>query len=342
MIIGVLSGLLVFASACGPKDYTGAYDSGVKALKENDYNTALASFLKSEKDSDLEVESSRLIGITYLKMGDYKNAVTYLNKSLNKLGFKSEDFERDVRYYLAEACEGSGDTKRAIKLYTGLIDGQEDAEAYFLRGRIYLEQKEEEKAEDDFKASLAKDPGYNNYIRVYLLYSEENREADGAAYLEDAVKKEPEGEKEQYEQGRIFYYLQEYDKAIQVLKKAVSSGSEDAVWLLGQIYQKSKDTASAKKLYQHYLEDDKESAAAYNGLALCDIADQKYDDALSNIQSGLETADKKDKENLLFNEIVVYEQKLDFNKAKEKMTAFLQQYPENEAAVRESTFLKSR
>lgn len=341
-ILTVLSSLLIFMSACGPKDYTGAYDLGVKSLKENDYNTALASFLKAKEDSELEVESSRMIGITYLKMGDYKNAVTYLDDCRNKLRFKSEEFECDVMYYLAEACEGSGDTKRAIKLYSRLIKEHDDADASFMRGRIYLGQNEEKKAKADFKASLAKNPGYDNYIRVYLIYAGNNREADGAAYLEEAVKKEPRGAEEQYEQGRILYYLQDYDNASKVLKEAVDEGVDEAVWLLGQIYLKNQNQVSARKLYQRYLDENKDSAAAYNGLALCDIADKNYDDALSDIQTGLEKADNKDKENLLFNEIVVYENKLDFKTAKEKMNVFVQQYPENETAVRENLFLQSR
>ena len=59
-----------------------------------------------------------------------------------------------------------------------------------------------------------------------------------------------------------------------------------------------------------------------------------------NIENGLSCGGAE--EELLFNEIVVYEYKLDFNTAKEKMQEFLKKYPDNQEAVRENSFLQSR
>ena len=45
---------------------------------------------------------------------------------------------------------------------------------------------------------------------------------------------------------------------------------------------------------------------------------------------------------LLYNEIVVFENQLDFETAKSKMQEFLEKYPGDQEAVRENTFLQSR
>lgn len=340
-IIGLCC-MMSMAGACGDKVDSGAYDAGLKALEQKNYVEALAQFQVAAKEDGRGVEAYRCEGITYLEMEDYEHAVILLDKSLEELDYKDEAFEKDVNYYLAAAYQGGGQTDKAVEIYGRLIEQYEDAEAYFLRGKLYLEQQEEQKAASDFQKSLEKDSGYENYLNVYLVYAGKNRGADGAAYLEQAVEKTPENVTEQYQQGRIFYYLEEYDRAKEVLNKAVNEGHQDAVFLLGKIYLETNDAANARALYQNYLQKNKNSAKAYNGLALCDIAEENYQSALLNIQSGLECNDEEEQENLLFNEIVVYEKQLDFNTAKQKMSEFLSKYPDHEDAIRENNFLQSR
>lgn len=342
IIIGVICCLLGLLSACQIKGESDTYEAGLAALDKKEYTAALAQFQSAAKEDGYKAEAYRMEGIVYLKMQEYDFAVTLLNKSLEELKFKHEDFEKDVNYYLGEAHKGSGNTEKAIEIYSGLISKYKDAEAYFLRGQLYLEQQEEEKATSDFKASLKKDTGYENYMNVYMAYAAKNRGADGAAYLEKALHKDSEKPEEQYQQGRIYYYLEEYDSAKKVLNKAVNSKNQDAVLLLGRIYLETGDTVNARALYQNYLRDNGKSAIAYNGLALCDIADREHDSALENIQKGLKYGSKEEQESLLFNEIIAYERQLDFETAKEKMTAFLEKYPDNEAAIRENTFLQKR
>ena len=44
------------------------------------------------------------------------------------------------------------------------------------------------------------------------------------------------------------------------------------------------DAASARGLYQDYLKEEKNQSRAYNGLAMCDIFEKNYDNALNNIK----------------------------------------------------------
>ena len=78
--------------------------------------------------------------------------------------------------------------------------------------------------------------------------------------------------------------------------------------LLGMVYRAQGDTSNARSMYQQYVSaDDSDPAKGYNGLALCDMDDGSYDSALENISKGLEDASTEEMQDLLFNEIVVYE-----------------------------------
>ena len=142
--------------------------------------------------------------------------------------------------------------------------------------------------------------------------------------------------------GRINFELKDYDAAINDLKTAVEGKVDGAVMLLGKIYLLNKDTDSARELFRSGLSTEGQGSVCYNGLALCDIADGDYDSALSNISSGLSSGDGKVQEELLFNEIIVYEKKLDFTTALEKAKAFAESYPQNTDAARELKFLQNR
>src|SRR5699024_8365688 len=99
---------------------------------------------------------------------------------------------------------------------------------------------------------------------------------------------------------------------------------------------------SARGMYQEYLQDGGNDAKAYNGLALCDIYEGRYEEALENIKNGLACKDEEEQQSLLFNEIVAYEYQLDFETAKEKMASDQEQYPDDEEALRENEYLSTR
>ena len=63
---------------------------------------------------------------------------------------------------------------------------------------------------------------------------------------------------------------------------------------------------------------------------------------LTSFQSGLALSDLAYDQELRFNEIVAYEKLGDPLKAKELMTSYIQDYPNDEVAQREYQFLKTR
>ena len=211
-----------------------------------------------------------------------------------------------------------------------------------MRGKAYISMEDYKNAEKDFQRALEGCEDYNLYINIYQIYVDHNKAVDGDAYLKMALELEPQDGEDCYHRGRIYEYEKNYEAARDELKTAMEQGYEDAMLLLGRVYLEMEDPASARSMYQEYLQKSEKGAKAYNGLAMCDIYDGAYDSALENIAQGLKENSKEDEQGLLYNEIVAYEYKRDFATAKEKMKIYLEQYPEDEAALRENEFLSTR
>ena len=189
---------------------------------------------------------------------------------------------------------------------------------------------------------IEKSEDYDDYLQVYKVYADYDLKADGASYLEQALEIDGTGKEDAYNKGRIYYYLEEYDKAKEELSSSYEDGYKDAAIYLGKVYAELGDIDNAKSMYQECLNEKGYQAKAYNGLAYCNILEEDYASALKNIQKGLDAGDEEEKQGLLFNEIVVYEKTSDFATAKEKIAEYLKLYPSDEKAVKESYFLETR
>ena len=323
---------------------SGAYDKGVTALETGDYEAAMTQFKTSVDQDSRKAEAYRGEGIVYAKQGEYASAVTMFERSLDtwEREGKDEAFREDVQYYLAEAYVACGRQDEALALYTELADGLTPARAYLMRGKAYASWNDLGNASADFDRVIADMPSYENCIQIYEILADASREADGAAYLSYALEHKISNNEDYYNQGLIYYYLGNYEEARKNLQTAADMGSLDAVILLGKVCIENNDTAAAREAYQKLANDEENRAAAYNGLALCDMADGDYDAALNNISKGIDENKADVTESLLFNEIVIYERMLDFDTAKQKMQAFVEKYPENAEARRENLFLASR
>lgn len=336
-----LACLLLFLGGCGSDEIKATYEKGVSALEAGEYETAVAAMDEVIGQDYRLPEAYRVQGIASMELGDYPAAISALQRSLNALDMSNKAFERDTLYYLAEVRSSCGEPDKALEIYDVLLSRHEDWQAYYLRGKTYFHLKEYEKASEDFLSAVADSGDYELYIQIYQLYARENLENDGIVYLEKALEISDSTAEGSYNRGRIYYLLKEYEKAETELAEAMEQGSQEAMLLRGKVYLVKKDVDSARDMYQQALEKEEQQAQAYNGLALCDIAQGDYDGALANIQEGLQQ-ENAEKQYLLYNEIVAYEYKLDFETAKEKMGQYLAIYPEDEEAKREAQFLESR
>ena len=336
----LICGLLL--TGCGGIGSLEYYEQGTECLLNEDYEQAAQLFTQAVEEGERLPESYRGLGISLLESGDNAAAIAAFSRSLNELEGTNIEFETDVMYYLAEARKDYGEYEKAAEVYTDILKLREDPEAYYRRGNIYLELEEYDKAVADFDAALDDSRDYDRYIDIYYLYREKEMNLEGEAILMRALEIEPENAADYCARGKVCYVMQDYEGAKQELKQALEGNDQEAVLMLGKVYLAMEDVASARSMYQDYLNGDENKAKAYNGLAMCDIYEKNYDSALENITKGLACEDESEEQNLRFNEIVVYEYKLDFDTARTKMETYLELYPDDEEALREAEFLSTR
>lgn len=333
---------LMLLTGCGNKSAAKHYENGWAAMEKKDYATAVEEFQKVVDQKSRLAESYRAEGIAYYSQEAYPEAIAAFSRSLNNMDNPDPEFKKDVQFYLAKARQDYGEVDKAIEVYSEILKSGEDVQAFFLRGKAYISMEDYESAGKDFQRALKGCKDYNLYINIYQIYVDHNKAVDGDTYLKMALELEPQDGEAYYHRGRIYEYEKNYEAARDELKTSMEQGYEDAMLLLGRVYLEMEDPASARSMYQEYLQKSDHGAKAYNGLAMCDIYDGNYDSALENITRGLKENSKEDEQGLLYNEIVAYEYKRDFATAKEKMTTYLEQYPDDEAALRENEFLSTR
>lgn len=341
-ILMVLGCMAMVITGCGEKKADRDYAVGMEALEKQEYDAAIEEFEKVIAQKQRLPEAYRASGIAWLSKGSYPEAIAAFSRSLNYMDSSDETFEKDVMYYLAQARMAYGEADQAIEIYSDILKRKEDPQAFFLRGKTYIKLGDFEKAGKDFTRAIKECTDYDLYINIYQIYREENKTVDGNAYLEEALKMEPETGEDYYHRGRIYTYQENYASAKEDLITSLKMGYGDAMLLLGNVYLDLEDPASARSMYQEYLAGNEKGAKAYNGLAICDIYEENYDSALQNIQKGLEAEDPEATQGLLYNEIVVYEYQRNFAVAKAKMKAYLEQYPDDEQGLRENQFLSTR
>lgn len=342
--IGLMLGcIMICLTGCGEDEPT-YYENGAEALEESNFEEAIGYFELSVADEENVVESYRGEGIAYLKLGNYQDASASFDKALAALeeGKKDEALEIDILSYQASVLYKAEDLEGSKACCDQILDMGFHSDAYFMRGRIYLDQDDYENASSDFSRMLEDSEEYEDYLNVYRVYEEKAMTGDGDAFLEKALELPCKDADDYFEHGRIYYYLEDYEDAKNTLITAMNEGNKEATLFLGKVYMELNDIGNARAMYQQYMTDNGESAKSYNGLAYCDIMEGNYDSALSNITMGLTLAEGADRQSLLFNEIVAYEGKLDFATALTKAEQYVAKYPDDAAAQKELEFLQTR
>lgn len=338
--ICILASCTIFSACDAEKEDSGAYDRGMAALEVEDYETAISEFQNAADFDGRKAEAYRGEGLVYFEQENYKYAAMMFDLSLENMNFENQEFKEDILYYEAEAYTKNQQTEEAISVYQELEKGENAALAFVMEGKLYLQAGDEEKAEECFKSSEEKEKNIGLCLLIYESYSEVNREADGAGYLEDATSVSAQSGEDYAKLGKVYTYLEDDANAEDCLKKALDMGCSEALNMLGSIYLDENDITSAKELYNKAIEEETNLAQAYNGLAMCAIKEADYDTALSYIEQGLACQDESASQELLFNEIVVYENKGEFETALGKCQSYLEKYPNDEDAQREYKFLQ--
>ncbi len=342
LLLALLCGMGI-CSACGSGEKSSNIDEGMKAIEELRYEDALSCFEKALVSG----EDARLIyrgqGLAYLGLTRYDEAAGSLEKCLSVSSCVPDDMDYDVNYYLATAYDKAGRYQEAKEVYDAILNLRDkERDAYFLRGVVLLEMGNYEQAKPDFDRAIKLDPtNYDQLIEIYKKLESAGYQEPGAAYLETALKNAPK-DMGNYDKGRMYFYLEDFESARNYLEQARDAGDAQAAYYLGKTWENLGEYNYAASVYLSYLQEQGESALIYNQLALCYLRLEDYEGALTALQSGLALDAPELKQTMLFNQIVVYENQGNFKQAASLMSSYVKDYPDDADAVREYEFLRSR
>lgn len=329
-------------TGCGGENQK-TYEQANADLEEANYDYALNEYKACISAGYKLAQSYRGSGIVKLRTGDYQGAIDDLTNALNDEKTGKSDRKDLLEYRAAAELKAELYDQAMADCQTLAEDYSLNANDYYLTGCVALAMDSYDEASSNFSEAYGSDSTYEMAIQIYEAYLGQDMEADGTRYLEAALKTEAKTADDYCERGKVYYYMDDYENARTELTTAADKGSTEATLILGMVYMAQGDTSNARSFYQQYIDaDGDDPAKGYNGLALCDISDGDYDSALQNISQGLGDATSDEMRDLLFNEIVVYEKKLDFSTALSKAQEYVQTFKDDDAAAKELTFLQSR
>ena len=304
--------------------------------------TLHGSYNGRESQNFISLElAKRGSGIAYLSAGHYSKGVELLNEALTYAGDSYGETEMDILYYLAEAQERSGDALGAAETYTRIIELDEDADAYMLRGLAYQSAGDNASAEADLKTAISQSrKNYKTYLALYEVLMAQEKNDEAAQILDEALELGGRTGEDYSNRGIIYMYKGDYEGAAQAFNTALESGYNGAYLGLAESLMRQEDYEGAAAQYEAYLAQDTQNAEAYNQYGLCLMELSRYEDAQAAFAQGLALNDRLVDRELMYNEAITLEYMEDWIGAYEKMLAFVEKYPDDPQGQHELAFLE--
>ena len=294
-------------------------------------------------------QAYRKIGINAMAEGDYEEAIKNFQLALDQSRGQIRNLELDICMQKAEALYLNGQPEDAIAVCDAVLDYDKSyANAYYLRGNLYLQQGDEKKALADYEqAAKYADADYEIYIQLYENLNRAGKRSEGEVYLTKALELKGKGRYHLTNRGYIYFLMGDYGKAKEQLLQAVATeqkeGADDKAELyLAQTAEKLGDGETAEKYYQAYAKNHADDSIVLEELGNMAMEKKDYVEACAYYQKGLQTTNPVNEQLLRRGEIAALEQLYNFEEAKTKMAQYVLDYPEDEEAAREYLFLKTR
>ena len=225
--------------------------------------------------------SLRSKGISLYQQEDYEGAISLLDEALTPAVPGLENFDNDVRLYLAGCYVNLGEYEDACFMYD-----------------------------------------------MMRLWSD---------HLPGKVQK-----LKKLSYGLLLFKWQEYEEALPLLLEAYQNGNQSLVLFVGSCYGQIGDLSNMQKYYDIFLEGNSMNSFMYAQYAAIALDHQNLEQAIQYIEAGKNLQDQSNVKELLFDEIVYYELKKEYNTAYEKAKSFVETYPNDLGGKREFNLLYTR
>ncbi|MBD5453254.1 MAG: tetratricopeptide repeat protein [Lachnospiraceae bacterium] len=342
-IFAIGTAFMLLLAGCGAKEKTDNISLGMEAVQNLEYTEAIQYFNAALEEEEDERLVCRGMGLAYMGLSKYEDAIVYFEKALRLSDGSIQDIDYDINYYLATAYFKNGQAQEALQSYDAILALRpKEIEAYYLRGYVKLCGGNFESAKEDFDKTISLDPqNYDRLIQIYNALVDNGYREVGKEYLQQVIA-DNEKSISNYDLGRIYYYLEDYESAKNYLSQVKISSDYEASLYLGRTYEALGDYNYASSIYNDYTLNDQSKAEIYNQLGLCRMQMKEYELALMAFQSAMNIEGNEMMQTLKFNEIIAYEYMEEYKTAAALMSDYLKTYPDDEAAQRENLFLKTR
>ena len=184
-------------AGCGKQEQLSYTKQGMNAVEALEYEEALGYFETGLDKGEDKRAIYRGMGLAFMGMTHYEDAILYLEAALHESGGRVEDMDFDINYYLATAYYKSGRAEDAVSAYDAILALRpKEKDAFYLRGYVKLSRNEFEAAQKDFEAAAAlDDKDYDQLIRIYTALEEYGYKEAGMVYLQKVMGTHGDGER---------------------------------------------------------------------------------------------------------------------------------------------------
>lgn len=215
----------------------------------------LSGFLSSSVSLRLQGSSWQYdLGTIFLKRMENVSGTTISMTTLNAPGDAKRAYEKGRKAFdESKFAEAEKELTKAVKIYPGL------AAAWSLLGDIHQQNKQLEEAVKDYQQAFTADPHFvNPCFGLALVAMQEKRWQDAVQFTDQVLRMNPSAFPSAYFYNAVAAYnLGQIDVAQESARKFKTLDTDhrhpDICLLLGQIYIKNGDYASAAQEMRDYL-----------------------------------------------------------------------------------------
>lgn len=325
-------------------------DYGFTLIMLEEYDSAIRMFEKAYLDKDNAIVrknnkmSLRGKGIAHYYGRDYISSIDAFEKALDIKDMP--DLDLDILTYLSNALEKSALYEKALECLSKILnETSAKGDIYFKRAYIYSRLGKYKESMDDYNKAIELDnKNYNYYFGKYFALLADNKEDEAKELLNSMEGLAVNTADDKYNLAKVYYYLEDYERAKNQLEEVVSNGFTGGYYYIGSICEKQGDYEGAVHNYLLYLGDDnnEKTGAVYNQLGMGYFKLENYEEGLKAITLGLQFNDITEEQSLRRNEIVGLEHLGKYDEALKKMKSYISDYPNDAEAKREYEFIKTR
>lgn len=170
-----------------------AYYATLAGLKMEDYHKALKYVDLAMKKEDVAQKAIEYKAMSYINLGDTANWINALKEGVEKYPAVEYFYSNLISYY-----NTNGDTKDLVAFADEMLAKNPLPIFRFVKGYVYQNQKEYDKAIEEYKICIEQDPGYTGaYRNLGICYCQMAQDLSDAASTLDIKSKAYKAKKEE-------------------------------------------------------------------------------------------------------------------------------------------------